>query len=162
MSQVFNLNEVVVGVVLREGDTLTLYDCSGVPMPDSVVSSISKHGITDRDYAQAVEEQREIDRLRYAEMAESSQPSRFVGRGSIYAVVVGDRIKIGRSINLPKRLRDYERTYDNYRLIATFESDDIGSAEKAALAQFGGIAGRNEYLPYSEELESSVREYFAC
>lgn len=79
--------------------------------------------------------------------------------GFIYAVVVGQKIKLGRTVSLTSRFKSYERVCDNFRVIATKSVDSPVQAERDFLAQFDLIAGKSEWTNYSEQLESDICDW---
>lgn len=90
----------------------------------------------------------------------NEQPKRVVVKpGYIYVVRCGNKIKVGRSTNLAKRLSDYRRLYPNFRTIAIAKVNDSLRSERDIMSEFGGKADKKEWFDYSPERERSMSDY---
>ena len=81
--------------------------------------------------------------------------------GMIYALKVGDRIKLGRTTtNISKRLNQYIRVNPETYIIAIRNEKDCFVAEKKLCKHFGCTSCRNEWLEYDKGKEKEIKDYF--
>lgn len=145
-----------------EGD-LIIVDGENIPFPDVLVESVKYYGYDQWQYRHIVEQYNKymLDRLASA-YHNSQEPKDRYKAGYVYAVRAGDKIKIGRTTNLNNRLRQYKKGYHNYSLLCSVEASNPVKLEAEFLEKFGGKAGSNEWLDWSEVLEARVKELFSA
>lgn len=85
----------------------------------------------------------------------------FTNKGFVYAIVVGEKIKVGKTKNPDKRIKSYRPIADNFRVIGVWESDNYHELERDLLKQLGGKPYVIEWFAYTQEAEEKVRTYMA-
>lgn len=148
-----------VHVARAESGQLFLVDNFGVPFPGEHVVRLGLPDITEEQYYEMQDEAVEEESNRFQAWIDKIPSGRIPKQGYIYAVICGDKLKLGRTIDTKQRFHAYRVASDNYRELVTLLVDDYVTAEKVLLARFGSV-NRNEWFPYTPELEAEVLKYF--
>lgn len=134
-------------------------DGMGLVLPPSVTSRVIEQlqaGIDSTSDEHVLQHNLEVI-SRDTEDIEKEQVPR---PGFIYAVRCGNKLKIGRTMNLDNRFSSYRRVSGIFNVIATSRSIDYIQEEKDILNFFGGVAGKVEWFDYTDELKEKVVDYF--
>jgi len=144
-----------VGFIFEDDEGgLILVDRNSVFLPDSLVRTVKELGISDDEYQEnIVQKQKEIDQLIENRKVKTDS------KGFIYAVKIGNKIKMGRTSRLESRFMAYKNVSDEFTILATAEVSEYKKAEKEMLVKFGWQRGDNEYFPHSDNLEAKVIEH---
>lgn len=139
-------------------DGYILADRFGVPLPDSLVESIHLSGVSYGEYE--ARHDLAVDAANWAVTPKSAEPEKNRA-GYVYAVIVGEKLKIGRTIALQSRFSQYRKTCNNFSVIESLKVEDYYQAESELLAAFGGEPNKHEWFDYRPELLIKVRDVFA-
>lgn len=159
IDKTLTLSAMPVGYIFEASNgKYVLVDRMSAALPDSEVDKVMKLGVTEDSYKKTVARKE-------AEMDENYFQKRASGKknmtaGYIYAVVCGDKLKLGRTTNMNNRMMAYKRASHNFRLIAATHVVDYKTAEFDLLKTFGIKSGESEWSDYSEDLEYAVSKYF--
>lgn len=147
------INMFPVGFIFEtEEGELVLTDRNSVYLPDSAIKKIKKFKISDEDYKLNCEDKaRELDR-----MYKSIKNKKTDKEGFIYAVRIGTKIKLGRTLDPQRRFMAYKNVSDRFSILSIAKVSNYKSSELEMLKKFGWQNGENEYFEHSDELEKNV------
>lgn len=149
-----------IGLLFYEDGGYVLRDINGILLPIDITNNITKSTISSGEYTELLKDSNTNLNSYYNNMTNIDNTEKNKTCGHIYAVSVGDKIKIGKSKNILSRLNIYKKGFNNYRLICLIKSDDIDNDEKEILNIFGGKPSVNEWFDWNKELEDKINRVF--
>ena len=136
-----------------EEGNIVLTDKGCFELPDSQVDKVIKLGITNDQYNESIRDFMNTPIQRTPKVKK-------IQTGFLYAVIVGERIKLGRTKNTKDRFTQYSKISDNFSVIAIAESSDYIAEESEMLEFFRKYDHRGEYFRHNDNLIKEVIGYF--
>lgn len=142
--------ETPVGLVFMEEDgTYTLRANNGLALPDSITKNVNIMGVSDDEFDEAWRQEEIRLNDYYKTFAKKTVKKNYPGH--VYAVRVGNKLKVGRTKNPTIRFKQYQKICDNFEIFCTKEVWDYGETEKYLCELLGGSVCQNEWFEPSEE-----------
>lgn len=146
-----------VGLLFYSDGRFILTDRNGDELPGSIASDV-RSAVTDESYTRVKEAQENSRYQRKASSRKRAKDNDYPGY--IYAVCVGDKIKIGRTKSPETRLRTYKKAFENYRLLGIYQASRSIAEEASTLKRFGGAQSLDEWIKRTDSLEAEVKQFF--
>ena len=146
-----------VGYIFEAEDgSLVLTDADAVYLPDEQLDRVARLGISQQEFESSrLEKLNSLEKILAQKKITNKEET-----GFLYAVIVGEKIKLGRTKDTKNRFAQYSKITDNFQIIAIAESIDYIAEESEMLDFFKSYNHRGEYFSHSDRLLEEVKEYF--